>query len=81
MITIPTWLLFVIVFSIIVLFVFNLEINYKISRMKFEQAQIGLICTTSFDNIHKDVTNINNDIENIYNEYDKIKKSTIKTSN
>ena len=81
MITIPTWLLFVLVFSIIILFIFNLETNHKVSRIKFEQTQIGLICSNAFENIARDVKNIDDDIENIYIKYDKIEKSILKTNN
>jgi hypothetical protein len=81
MIAIPTWLLFVLVFSIVTLFIFNLETNYKISRVKFEQTQIGLIYSNAFENIATDVKNIDDDIENIYIKYDKIEKKLLKTNN
>lgn len=80
MIAIPTWLLFVLVFSIIILFIFNLETNYKMSRIRYDQRQIGEIVSSSFDMISQDIKNIDDDIENIYKQYDKIEK-TIKTSN
>tara|TARA_X000001382_G_scaffold11616_1_gene7818 strand:- start:366 stop:614 length:249 start_codon:yes stop_codon:yes gene_type:complete len=78
---IPTWLLFVLVFSIVILFIFSLETSYKISRIKFEQKQIGLICSTSFENISKDIKNIDDEIINIHIKYDKIQKSIAKTRN
>ena len=43
MIEIPTWLLFVLVFSIVILFVFNQDLTIKMNRIKFDQIQIGII--------------------------------------
>lgn len=72
MIEIPTWLLFVLVFSIIVLFVFIQDLNIKANRLKFDQIQIGIILNKSFEDITNDVNNLNKGIDLIDQKYEKI---------
>ena len=72
MIEIPTWLLFVLVFSIIVLFVFIQDLNIKANRLKFDQIQIGIILNKSFNDITNDVDNLNKGIDQMDQKYEKI---------
>ena len=72
MIEIPTWLLFVLVFSIIVLFVFYQDLNVKANRLKFDQIQIGIILNKSFEEITNDVDNLNKGIDQMDQKYEKI---------
>ena len=72
MIEIPTWLLFVLVFSIIVLFVFYQDLNVKANRLKFDQIQIGIILNKSFEDITNDVNNLNKGIDQMDQKYEKI---------
>ena len=72
MIEIPTWLLFVLVFSIIVLFVFIQDLNVKANRLKFDQIQIGIILNKSFEDITNDVDNLNKGIDQMDQKYEKI---------
>ena len=72
MIEIPTWLLFVLVFSIIVLFVFIQDLNIKANRLKFDQIQIGIILNKSFNDITNDMDNLNKGIDQIDEKYEKI---------
>lgn len=72
MIEIPTWLLFVLVFSIIVLFVFIQDLNIKANRLKFDQIQIGIILNKSFEDITNDVNNLNKGMDLIDQKYEKI---------
>ena len=72
MIEIPTWLLFVLVFSIIVLFVFIQDLNIKANRLKFDQIQIGIILNKSFQDITNDVNNLNKGIDQMDQKYEKI---------
>tara|TARA_R100001460_G_scaffold58506_1_gene98330 strand:- start:381 stop:620 length:240 start_codon:yes stop_codon:yes gene_type:complete len=72
MIEIPTWLLFVLVFSIIVLFVFIQDLNIKANRLKFDQIQIGIILNKSFEDITNDVDNLNKGIDQMDQKYEKI---------
>tara|TARA_R100001443_G_scaffold16136_2_gene25995 strand:+ start:1042 stop:1281 length:240 start_codon:yes stop_codon:yes gene_type:complete len=72
MIEIPTWLLFVLVFSIIVLFVFIQDLNIKANRLKFDQIQIGIILNKSFEDITNDVNNLNKGIDQMDQKYEKI---------
>ena len=72
MIEIPTWLLFVLVFSIIVLFVFYQDLNVKANRLKFDQIQIGIILNKSFQDITNDVNNLNKGIDQMDQKYEKI---------
>ena len=72
MIEIPTWLLFVLVFSIIVLFVFIQDLNIKANRLKFDQIQIGIILNKSFEDITNDGNNLNKGIDQMDQKYEKI---------
>lgn len=72
MIEIPIWLLFVLVFSIIVLFAFIQDLNIKANRLKFDQIQIGIILNKSFEDITNDVNNLNKGIDLIDQKYEKI---------
>tara|TARA_B110001452_G_scaffold232921_1_gene210461 strand:+ start:53 stop:301 length:249 start_codon:yes stop_codon:yes gene_type:complete len=80
MIEIPTWLLFVLVTAIVILFVFNQELNRKILRIQFDQLQLGIILNKSFMDITLDIDNINKGLDNIDIKYDKIKEEVSKTS-
>lgn len=80
MIEIPTWLLFVLVTAIVILFVFNQELNRKILRIQFDQLQLGIILNKSFMDITLDINNINKGLDNIDIKYDKIKEEVSKTS-
>ena len=81
MIVIPTWLLFVLVFSIVVLFVFNQDLTIKMNRIKFDQIQIGIIINKSFSDITQDMDNLNKGMDNIDLKYDQIKNRLSKTNN
>jgi len=81
MIAIPTWLLFVLVFSIVVLFVFNQDLTIKMNRIKFDQIQIGIIINKSFSDITQDMDNLNKGMDNIDLKYDQIKNRLSKTNN
>jgi len=72
MIEIPTWLLFVLVFSIVILFVFNQDLTIKMNRIKFDQIQIGIILNKSFEDITNDVDNLNKGIDQMDQKYEKI---------
>jgi len=72
MIAIPTWLLFVLVFSIVILFVFNQDLSVKINRMQFDQIQIGIIINKSFQAITEDMDLLHKGIDQIDLKYDKI---------
>ena len=72
MIAIPTWLLFVLVFSIVILFVFNQDLSVKINRMQFDQIQIGIIINKSFQAITEDIDLLHKSIDQIDLKYDKI---------
>ena len=72
MITIPTWLLFVLVFSIVVLFFFNQHLDKKLKRIAFDQIQIGIIINKSFQDITEDIDHSNKGIDQIDLKYDKI---------
>mgnify|MGYP003659646070 FL=1 len=80
MIEIPTWLLFVLVTAIVILFVFNQELNTKVLRIQFDQLQLGIILNKSFMDITFDIDNINKGLDNIDIKYDKIKEEVSKTS-
>tara|TARA_B110000211_G_scaffold138747_1_gene158651 strand:+ start:56 stop:304 length:249 start_codon:yes stop_codon:yes gene_type:complete len=80
MIEIPTWLLFVLVAAIVILFVFNQELNRKVLRIQFDQLQLGIILNKSFMDITFDIDNINKGLDNIDIKYDKIKEEVSKTS-
>jgi|TARA_R110002072_G_scaffold176007_1_gene331972 ABC-type sulfate transport system permease component len=80
MIEIPTWLLFVLVTAIVILFVFNQELNRKVLRIQFDQLQLGIILNKSFMDITLDIDNINKGLDNIDIKYDKIKEEVSKTS-
>ena len=80
MIEIPTWLLFVLVAAIVILFVFNQELNRKVLRIQFDQLQLGIILNKSFMDITLDIDNINKGLDNIDIKYDKIKEEVSKTS-
>tara|TARA_R110000764_G_scaffold91709_1_gene174878 strand:+ start:187 stop:435 length:249 start_codon:yes stop_codon:yes gene_type:complete len=73
MIVIPTWLLFVLVFSIVILFVFNQDLDVKMNRIKFDQVQIGFIINKSFHDITSDMDNLNKGIDNMDLKYEQIK--------
>ena len=81
MIAIPTWLLFVLVFSIVILFVFNQDLTIKMNRIKFDQIQIGIIINKSFTDITQDMDNLNKGMDNIDLKYDQIKNRLSKTNN
>ena len=81
MIVIPTWLLFVLVFSIVVLFVFNQDLSTKINRIKFDQIQIGIIINKSFTDITNDMDDLNKGLDTIDLTYDEIKNRLSKTNN
>ena len=80
MIAIPTWLLFVLVFSIVVLFVFNQDLTIKMNRIKFDQIQIGIIINKSFSDITQDMDNLNRELDKMDLKYEKIKETISKTS-
>ena len=81
MIVIPTWLLFVLVFSIVVLFIFNQDLSTKINRIKFDQIQIGIIINKSFTDITNDMDDLNKGLDTIDLKYDQIKNRLSKTNN
>lgn len=81
MIVIPTWLLFVLIFSIVVLFVFNQDLSTKINRIKFDQIQIGIIINKSFTDITNDMDDLNKGLDTIDLKYDEIKNRLYKTNN
>lgn len=81
MIVIPTWLLFVLVFSIVVLFIFNQDLSTKINRIKFDQIQIGIIINKSFTDITNDMDDLNKGLDTIDLKYDEIKNRLSKTNN
>ena len=72
MIEIPTWLLFVLVFSIVILFIFNQELNKRINRIQFDQIQIGVIINKGFQDIMEDIDHLNKGIDQMDLKYDKI---------
>lgn len=78
MIEIPTWLLFVLVFSIVILFVYNQDLSIKINRIQFDQLQIGIIINKSFTDITQDMDNLNKGLDNIDLKYDEIKNKLSK---
>ena len=81
MIEIPTWLLFVLVFSIVILFVYNQDLSIKINRIQFDQLQIGIIINKSFTDITQDMDNLNKGLDNIDLKYDEIKNKLSKINN
>tara|TARA_R110000851_G_scaffold306238_1_gene464471 strand:- start:783 stop:1031 length:249 start_codon:yes stop_codon:yes gene_type:complete len=78
MIEIPTWLLFVLIFSIVILFVFIEDLSKKINRIKFDQIQIGVIVNKSFDDITSDMDDLNKGIDNMDLKYEQIKSKLSK---
>tara|TARA_R100001460_G_scaffold59365_1_gene99183 strand:- start:905 stop:1153 length:249 start_codon:yes stop_codon:yes gene_type:complete len=80
MIEIPTWLLFVLVAAIVILFVFNQELNKRILRIQFDQIQLGVILNKSFSDITSDMNNINRGLDEIDLKYEKIEKELSKTN-
>tara|TARA_R110000787_G_scaffold213304_1_gene322857 strand:- start:738 stop:986 length:249 start_codon:yes stop_codon:yes gene_type:complete len=78
MIEIPTWLLFVLIFSIVILFVFIEDLSKKINRIKFDQIQIGVIVNKSFDDITSDMDDLNKGIDNMDLKYEQIKNKLSK---
>lgn len=72
MIAIPTWLLFVLVFSIVILLFFNRHLDKRINRIAFDQIQIGIIINKSFQDITEDIDHLNKGIDQIDLKYDKI---------
>lgn len=78
MIEIPTWLLFVLVAAIVILFVFNQELNRRILRIQFDQIQLGVILNKSFSDITSDMNNINRGLDEIDLKYEKIEKELSK---
>lgn len=78
MIEIPTWLLFVLVFSIVVLFIFNKDLTKKINRVQFDQIQIGIIVNESFRNITADMDDLNKGIDHVDLKYEEIKNKLSK---
>jgi hypothetical protein len=53
-----------------------MELTYRISKVKYDQVQIGLIISNSFENITRDVHEIDKDIENIYGKVEKLSKTS-----
>ena len=80
MIEIPTWLLFVLVAAIVILFVFNQELNRRILRIQFDQIQLGVILNKSFSDITSDMDNINRGLDEIDLKYEKIEKELSKVN-
>jgi hypothetical protein len=80
MIEIPTWLLFVLVAAIVILFVFNQELNRRILRIQFDQIQLGIILNKSFSDITSDMDNINKGLDEIDLKYEKIEKELSKAN-
>ncbi len=80
MIEIPTWLLFVLVAAIVILFVFNQELNRRILRIQFDQIQLGIILNKSFSDITSDMDNINKGLDKIDLKYEKIEKELSKAN-
>jgi ABC-type sulfate transport system permease component len=80
MIEIPTWLLFVLVAAIVILFVFNQELNRRILRIQFDQIQLGVILNKSFSDITSDMDNINRGLDAIDLKYEKIEKELSKAN-
>jgi len=78
MIEIPTWLLFVLVAAIVILFVFNQELNRRILRIQFDQIQLGVILNKSFSDITSDMDSINRGLDEIDLKYEKIEKELSK---
>jgi hypothetical protein len=72
MIEIPIWLLFVLVFSIVVLFFFNQHLDKRINRIQFDQIQIGMIINKGFNDITEDVDHLNKGIDQMDAKYDQI---------
>jgi len=73
MIEIPIWLLFVLVFSIVVLFVFYEDLSKRMNRIKFDQIQIGIVVNKSFQNISDDMDDLCKGIDNVDLKYEQIK--------
>jgi len=73
MIVIPTWLLFVLIFSIVILFVFYEDLSKKVNRTQFDQLQIGMIVNKSFIDITNDMELVNKGLDQMNEDYDKIK--------
>jgi len=80
MIEIPTWLLFVLVAAIVILFVFNQELNRRILRIQFDQIQLGVILNKSFSDITSDMDSINRGLDEIDLKYEKIEKELSKVN-
>lgn len=72
MIEIPIWLLFVLVFSIVVLFFFNQHLDKRVNRIQFDQIQIGMIINKGFQDITEDVDHLNKGIDQVDAKYDQI---------
>ena len=72
MIEIPIWLLFVLVFSIVVLFFFNQHLDKRINRIQFDQIQIGLIINQGFQDIAEDIEHLNKGIDQIDGKHEQI---------
>ena len=73
MIVIPIWLLFVLVFSIVVLFIFNEDLSKKMNRIKFDQIQIGIVVNQSFQDITSDMDDLNKGMDNMDLKYEQVK--------
>ena len=80
MIEIPTWLLFVLVAAIVILFIFNQELNRRILRIQFDQIQLGVILNKSFSDITSDMDSINRGLDEIDLKYEKIEKELSKVN-
>ena len=80
MIEIPTWLLFVLVAAIVILFIFNQELNRRILRIQFDQIQLGVILNKSFSDITSDMDSINRGLDEINLKYEKIEKELSKVN-
>ena len=72
MIEIPIWLLFTLVFSIVILFFFNQHLDRRISRIQFDQIQVGLIINKGFQDITNDVDHLNRGIDKMDEKYEQI---------
>ena len=73
MIVIPTWLLFALVFSIVILFVLYEDLSKRMNRIKFDQIQIGIVVNKSFQDITSDMDDLNKGIDNVDLKYEQIK--------
>ena len=80
MIEIPTWLLFVLVAAIVILFALNQELNRRTLRIQFDQIQLGIILNKSFSDVTSDMDNVNRELDKMDLKYEKIKETISKTS-